>query len=359
MGSTPSGDGGGSGWFGDDEPWLVGDLDEAFVNAAPVVEKSAAERIAEVRQAAITRRLLDELADEDADLRRHRAARRRRWRLRIVAAVVLFSLFAGAGLRYGGTGGFADTPTLALGDVEPITRWDDTDLPPPPARPSSTPLGRPAATPVEAGRFEFVSTQEDGLRPVAYDPCRPIHYVVNDRTAPAGADALLETAISEITRRTGLQFIDDGPTDETPAADRDAFQPDRYGPTWAPVLIAWTDDAEVAALDGAVVGSAGSVQLQRSSAVAGGPRDVAARLFVTGTVSLDGPELGDVIDAERNGDDLVRAVVLHELGHLVGLDHVPDRGELMFPAAGLRTDFGPGDRHGLAQLGRGACFPDV
>jgi hypothetical protein len=52
-------------------------------------------------------------------------------------------------------------------------------------------------------------------------------------------------------------------------------------------------------------------------------------------------------------------VVLHELGHLVGLDHVRDRGELMFPTANDVVGYGPGDLQGLAALGRGACFSDV
>ena len=45
-------------------------------------------------------------------------------------------------------------------------------------------------------------------------------------------------------------------------------------------------------------------------------------------------------------------MVLHELGHIMGLDHVTSKAELMEPAGGSMTDFGPGDLAGLEQLGR-------
>ena len=50
-------------------------------------------------------------------------------------------------------------------------------------------------------------------------------------------------------------------------------------------------------------------------------------------------------------------MILHELGHLMGLGHVRTRGELMHPAGGGVVDFGPGDLEGLRQLGAdGGCF---
>nr|WP_269329758.1 matrixin family metalloprotease [Kineosporia babensis] len=55
------------------------------------------------------------------------------------------------------------------------------------------------------------------------------------------------------------------------------------------------------------------------------------------------------------------AVVLHEFGHLVGLDHVDDPAELMYrtPTARPHSDgFELGDRRGLARLSGGPCFRD-
>ena len=51
---------------------------------------------------------------------------------------------------------------------------------------------------------------------------------------------------------------------------------------------------------------------------------------------------------------LIRRLVLHELGHLVGLDHVDDTGELMDPS--LAADgWGPGDLVGLMVTHDGGC----
>jgi hypothetical protein len=48
-------------------------------------------------------------------------------------------------------------------------------------------------------------------------------------------------------------------------------------------------------------------------------------------------------------------VMLHELGHVFGLDHIDDQTSVMYPQLGLRpADFGEGDRKGLWELGIGS-----
>lgn len=82
-------------------------------------------------------------------------------------------------------------------------------------------------------------------------------------------------------------------------------------------------------------------------------------MYVTGTVSLDAGQVPDVL-TEPDGAATLRSVVLHELAHLVGLSHVDDDGELMFPEARRGfTDYADGDRTGLAALGPGPCVPDL
>ena len=64
--------------------------------------------------------------------------------------------------------------------------------------------------------------------------------------------------------------------------------------------------------------------------------------------------------SDRDGGDGVTAVIRHELGHVVGLDHVDDERELMHPVGHPDVvGFGPGDLTGLAELGRGQCVPEV
>jgi hypothetical protein len=113
------------------------------------------------------------------------------------------------------------------------------------------------------------------------------------------------------------------------------------------VLVAWSDEDELRDLDGGVIGFAGSTHLESP----GQPLT-----YVSGIVALDGPDIGEQLDGDR--PDLAQAVVLHELAHLLGLDHVDDPDELMFPEQlEDSVGFGPGDRRGLAAAGSGPCIP--
>src|SRR5665647_3165923 len=62
-----------------------------------------------------------------------------------------------------------------------------------------------------------------------------------------------------------------------------------------------------------------------------------------------------VMLARPDGHQQARAIVMHELAHVLGLDHVPDADELMNPVSSNRTDLGPGDLQGLALVGQVAC----
>ncbi len=187
------------------------------------------------------------------------------------------------------------------------------------------------------GEFELLLTRSDGS-PVRYDPCAPLHVVVNDEAAPEGTDALVQEAVDQVAEATGLVIEVDGTTDLGPDDD------ERWSGDHAPpVLVVWTDPERESDLDGDTTGVGGSVT----------SRD--GEWFETGTVLLDAPQLQDQLDT-RGGRDGVRAVVMHELAHVVGLDHVDDPVELMYPQGrpGV-TSFGPGDRRGLALVGSGDC----
>jgi hypothetical protein len=211
------------------------------------------------------------------------------------------------------------------------------------------PLGSPPPAPAGGGTYGFTAVQDDGVTPVAYDPCRPVHYVVRPTNAPFGGDQLVHEAVTRVSAATGLQFVDDGSTDEAPDERREPFQPDRYGNRWAPLLITWDTVSENADLAGDVAGLGGSTPVGR----AGGPT-----VYVTGAVALDAA-LFDEILAQPGGVDVARAIVLHELGHAVGLDHVSDPTQLMYPETSAVLDFADGDLAGLARLGAGECEPDL
>jgi len=203
---------------------------------------------------------------------------------------------------------------------------------------------RLAAPPVATGTgsFAYMQTQR-GDRPVAYDPCRPIEYVVNDSLAPGGADRLLDSALEEMSAATGLVFRYSGNTEDLPQR-----RPAAITAKARPVLIAWTTPEEVPDLDGDIAGVAGSAA--RAHDLSGDLR------YVTGMVALDAPQLREILSRPM-GAEQVRAIILHELGHLVGLAHVEDSRELMFADNVGMLGLGSGDRQGLAALGQGDCFP--
>ncbi len=87
--------------------------------------------------------------------------------------------------------------------------------------------------------FTFMATI--GGAPVRWNPCEPIHYVVNLGAAPAGSLQDVQDAVLRLSGATGIAFTYDGLTDEVPTRYRDVYQPDRYGDRWAPVLIGWVD----------------------------------------------------------------------------------------------------------------------
>lgn len=210
------------------------------------------------------------------------------------------------------------------------------------------PLGAPPATSGATGTYRFLYVQADGTTPVAWDPCRPIHYVVRPTGAPPGSATLVRAAVARVSAATGLRFIADGETDEGFSKQREPFQPERYGDRWVPLLIAWSTVEENPDFAATVIGEGGATPVRR--------RD-GTTVYVTGAVDLDTATLGARM---RAAPGEVQAVIEHELGHVMGLDHVTDRYQLMYPEAQLTAeDFGAGDLAGLAALGRGTCAPDL
>ena len=261
-----------------------------------------------------------------------------------VVAVVAAVSYADRSVALAGTA----TPASVLA-ADAAAEDDELSYPSPGVDASPFPLGTPIAAPAVDGGYEFLQLQDDGSSPVGFDPCRPIHYVVRPDGEPVGGNKLLKEALGEVSGITGLEFVYDGETSEAPREKRPAYQPDRYGDRWAPVLISWADETEVPGLAGTVVGLGGS----RAMGIGDAPY-----VYVTGAIELDERWFHRVLEVD--GDrDAARATVLHELGHVLGLAHVDDPASLMAPTASGLDDFGAGDLAGLVQLGEGACVPDL
>jgi hypothetical protein len=205
------------------------------------------------------------------------------------------------------------------------------------------PLGTPPEVHGE-GTYRFLQHQPgDTSEPVTYSPCEPIKVVINPEGADdeeLARDVVLE-AMERVALATGFQMEYHGDSEDRPRW-RSTTQPVFGGAD--PVLVAFATEDEVPQLEEQVAGVGGSASVRRDGVLT----------YVTGQVTLETNTFNDLI-GDPEGVDVARAIAMHEFGHLVGLGHVDDERELMSAHNSGQLDFGPGDRQGLAELGRGPC----
>lgn len=77
-----------------------------------------------------------------------------------------------------------------------------------------------------------------------------------------------------------------------------------------------------------------------------------------GNVIINTKSVKDAIKRKRTRGQ-VRQLYLHELGHALGLNHVKDRRQAMYPSMSASQVYGAGDRTGLRLLGSSMCFKPV
>lgn len=176
-----------------------------------------------------------------------------------------------------------------------------------------------------------------GLFGVRWNPCRPITYRVNARGAYPGSVAHLRRAFQQVSAATGVRFVYKGSTSKV------AF---RTGPDpRADVTVSWATPGQVPRLRGLVAGLA--------STTIAGHRD-GVQENVRGQIALD-----RTARLRRgfttSGPATWGQVYLHEIGHVMGLDHIGQRSQVMYPVVGSTNHrFGAGDLRRLRQVGRSA-----
>ena len=190
-------------------------------------------------------------------------------------------------------------------------------------------------------------------KPVLWDSCRPIYWVDNPDNAPEVAHEILQEAFDEVSSLTGLQFIYAGETSETFDANRKFDNTVGYENVpgdWAPVLVTYLSKD---AFTDAVIES-GDWKPREVAAFAG-PNSIEKYgdwVYVSGAMTVSSESLRETLF--NSGRNEARTLFIHELGHVVGLDHVSDQRELMDPGAYPETA-GPGDKKGFALAGQGMC----
>jgi hypothetical protein len=162
-------------------------------------------------------------------------------------------------------------------------------------------------------------------RPGRWNPCTPITWVLNPALAPAGAQKLLADAFDYVGSITGLTFRYGGTTAAAPNSD-----------TPGTMVLGWVRGL-------------------------GGPDGQATP---TGVLTPKGPRItAAAIEFDVNQSHPMTfgnwgwgPVVLHEIGHALGLDHVTDKSQLMYPVhqAGSPSTYASGDLAGLHRIGAAA-----
>lgn len=216
------------------------------------------------------------------------------------------------------------------------------------------PSTAPATQVPPVGAFAFGKTHSGGILPIRWDPCgEPIRVRLAGAAWDDSHGRALRYALRQMKSATGLPLR----LDRVEPVSFDAVK-------WYSQLAVDRRQAEPQELRGIVV-SVGAAPRHYPGALGSGVwfsrGEGADEQLVAGLVQIDAAA------SNRLPRQVRAAMYMHELGHVIGLSHVSDEHQIMYPtiappssrtAAAAMPEWGGGDLRGLELLGRAAgCSP--
>lgn len=190
--------------------------------------------------------------------------------------------------------------------------------------------------------------QANGNTYARRDPCQVIDYEINANLGGPGAEADVHEAVRRVSAASGLQFRFLGLTNEFPQSN--------YGQAWSPtnrtpLLIAWGTPQYSDAFDHAPAYAYAYGGWRNGEWTDGGGHHPPQ--IVTGFVYVDASRVLLTPGFSAQGSSR-GPLLMHELGHTVGLDHTSATGQIMSLNYDRPADWGDGDRAGLQRVGAAA-----
>jgi hypothetical protein len=190
---------------------------------------------------------------------------------------------------------------------------------------------------------------------VRWNPCETIRYQVNVARAPRGALREVMIAMRKLSWATGIQVRYAGRSHLVP----DGSYGSRAQPASPPPLVvAWAAPGEGPERSDALPARYAAFGWWHRRAWTDRYSVYHPMRILTGAVVMNTRYRNTLRPGFRSPPS--RGIALmHELGHVMGLDHVRDEGQLMYPTIlDHRPTWGAGDFRGLRQVGRPAGCVD-